>query len=245
VTAPLFALVHSPIVGPDTWEPVAGELRARHLSVAVATVTDEGAEPFWRQHVTSAVQSLERDVPAGSDVIVVVHSGAGQLAAHLSHQLSERGYGPAGFLFVDAGLPTGGSSRLDQLRDEAPEFAAELEGILAAGRPFPDWHDEQLRPLVPDRNRRHRLLAGLRHLPFGYWTEIIPSVPDRDVTPAGVLLLSSGYEITAATARQCGWPVRRLDADNHFHMLNAPADVADELRSLARQLLDEDDRPVL
>lgn len=227
-------LVHSPIVGPGTWEPVARELRAGDVPVVVPTLADDGTQPFWRQHVASAADDIESQMPTGTAPIVVVHSGAGQLTALLGYELLQRGRRPAGYLFVDAGLPPDDRSRLDQLRDEAPQFAEQLEGILAAGRPFPDWDDQQLRPLVPDRERRRSLIAGLRRLPPGYWTEPIPGVPGWDRVPIGVVLFSSGYEATATAAEERGWPIRNLDVDNHFHMLDQPSCVAALLRWLAR-----------
>lgn len=201
----VFVLVHSPIVGSDTWEPVAQQLRARGVAVVVPTLTDDGAQPFWRQHVTSVVAAVD-------------------------------GYRVAALVFVDAGLPPQGRSRLDQVRDEASEFAEELERLLADGRPFPYRNDQQLRPLVPDAQRRSRLIAGIRHLPPGYWTETIPPSPGWDSGPVGVLLLSSGYQATADTAEQRGWPSRRLDVDNHFHMLEDPGGAAEALDGLAQRL---------
>lgn len=233
-------LVHSPIVGSDTWGPVAHELRAGDVPVVVPTLADDGTQPFWRQHVTSAADDVDSQIPAGTALIVVVHSGAGQLTALLGHELLQRGRRPAGYLFVDAGLPPDDRSRLDQLRDEAPQFAEQLEEILAARRQFPDWDDQQLRPLVPDRERRRRLIAGLRRLPSGFWTEPIPGVPGWDQVPIGVVLFSSGYEATATAAEEHGWPVRNLDVENHFHMLDQPNSVADVLEELARQVAQED-----
>ncbi len=60
MSAPLFVLVHSPLVGPLTWGPVAAELRGRgYAAVVPALRAGETADPpYWRQHVAAAVAAL-------------------------------------------------------------------------------------------------------------------------------------------------------------------------------------------
>jgi hypothetical protein len=170
-------------------------------------------------------------------VTVVAHSGAGQLLAHLGHALRAGGAPVEGYLFVDAGTPTGGGSRLDQLRGEDPAFAQELGTLLASGELFPNWDDDLLAPLVPDADRRRRLVDGIRPLPSGYWREPIPAVSGWPDAPCGALLLSNGYEATEAEARARGWSVRRLGEKNHFLMLAEPATVAREVVELQQDVV--------
>lgn len=108
--------------------------------------------------------------------------------------------------------------------------------MFAAGGRFPSWPDELLATLVPDDERRARLSAGVRQLPPAYWTEPIPDNPTWPDAPCGVLLLSAGYEPTAAAADHAGWPLRRLDVANHFFLLAEPAAVTDELLALHQTL---------
>jgi hypothetical protein len=230
-----FVLVHSPIVGPDTWHLVAAELTARARRVVVPELSDDGHSPLWRQQVAAVVGHVAEGLPAGERLVLAAHSGAGQLLGHIGAELRDRGYRPVGYLHVDAGVATGGTSRLEQLRVEAPGFADELESLFERGERFPAWSDELLTALVPDPHRRRTLVAGIRRQPFDYWTEEIPPDPSDD-TPHGVLLLSGGYGATEAVARREGWPIRDLAAGNHFHLLVDPGAVADELLALERAL---------
>ncbi|MEP6468180.1 MAG: hypothetical protein ABJC24_00255 [Chloroflexota bacterium] len=82
----------------------------------------------------------------------------------------------AAYLFVDAGLPSGGNSRLEAIATEDPTSAAELGAALDAGRRFPAWTDDDLRQLVPEPDRRQALLIELRPRGRDYWTEELPDV---------------------------------------------------------------------
>jgi hypothetical protein len=237
-----FVLVHSPIVGPDTWYPAADELRARGHHAVVPVIHDDGTPPFWKQHTAAVIEGVDRDVERGQQLNIVVHSGAGQLLAHIGEVLSERGHVVGGYVFVDAGVPTEGSSRLEQLRAEEPDFAEQLERLFEADSAFPDWSEELIGQLVPDGHRRQRLMAGIRRLPLGYWSEPIPPVSTWPDAPCGVLLLSGAYEPTADVAHARGWAVRRLETGNHFFMLVEPGTIADELLAWTRRWRNNADR---
>jgi hypothetical protein len=227
-----FLLVHSPIVGPDTWALVAGELMGRGHQALVPELPADAEGEYWRAHVDAIAGAAVSSFPAGTAVTVVAHSGAGQLLGQLAAALPQRGITVEAYVLADAGLPTRGASRMEQLRTESPEFADELGAVFAAGGRFPQWSDEQLAGLVGDPQRRRRLREGLRPLPLEYWTEPIPDNSQWPDAPCGVLLFSAGYEPTAAAARAAGWPVRDLRADNHFLALADPGRVAGELLAL-------------
>jgi hypothetical protein len=231
-----FVLVHSPIVGPDTWHLVAEELASRDRRVAVPDLRDDGHPPLWRQHVDTAATQVADELPTGTGLVIAAHSGAGQLLLHLGAAVRRAGYQPRAYLHVDAGVPTGGTSRLEQLRVEAPAFADELEALFERGERFPAWSNELLTALVPDEGRRRTLTAGIRKQPLEYWTEPIPPGPPDD-TPHGVVLLSGGYAATVAMAEREGWPVHDLATGNHFHLLVDPVAVTDALLSLEDELL--------
>ncbi len=224
VQGSVVVLVHSPIVGADTWGPVADALRGWERSVLVPDVARGGPE-FWGPQVQSVVDHVRQARQQGP-VVLVAHSGAGQLLPHIGTGLRAAGLEVGAYVLVDAGLPTDGSSRLEQLRTEAPDLARELGDLLASDRTFPNWVDEDLTPLVRDPRRRRRLLDGLRPLPEAYWTEPIPAVVGWPDAPCGVLLLSDGYSATARRARDEGWVLVDLHAGNHFHMLADPDGVA-------------------
>lgn len=227
-----FVLVHSPLTGPDTWEPVAAELCARQIPTAVPDLVDDGSPPFWRQHTRCVVRSVAEELTPGVPLVLVTHSGAGQLLGVIGPVLRDAGYEIAAEILADAGLPPGGRSRLEQLDDDAPTFAEQLRTTLGDGEAFPQWDDATLAPLVPDAERRERLRTHLRSQGPGYWVEPIPTAVDWPDAPVGALIFSDGYEPTVEAARDNGWPLRILDAANHFLPLADEALVADELLAL-------------
>ena len=231
-----FVLIHSPICGPDTWEPVAEIIAADGAQVVVPNLNVDEA-PFWRSHTRSIVRTIAKEVPGGMPLVLVAHSSAGQLLGVLGLVLRDVGYQVASYILADAGLPPQNQSRLEQLDMVAPELASELREHFAAGGSYPNWSDAALRPLVPDTERRQRLLAGVRQPPFDFWDETIPSAGDWPDAAVGVLLFSRSYEATARAAREHGWPLRRLSANNHFLCLTDEYAVAEELLVLADDLI--------
>lgn len=233
-----YVLVHSPITGPGTWQPVAAELDERDIPATVPELIDDGSPPFWRQHARCVVRSIAEDIEPGLPLVLVAHSGAGQLLGVLGPVLRDAGYRVAAEILADAGLPPGGRSRLEQLGDDAPDAAGDLRDALDDGAPFPAWTDDTLRPLVPDDERRRRLCDELRPQPAGYWVEQIPTAVDWPDAPVGALFFTDGYPTTVVAAEAQGWPLRRLDGDNHFLALADAPRVADELLTLTAEIVD-------
>ena len=231
MATPIFVLVHSPLVGPYTWSLVAEELKRRGLGVAVPRVRDRGeaAGPFWWQHAMAAASMLGA-LPRGRPLVLAGHSGAGPLLPAI-RQVSERQVDA--YVFVDAGLPDEGRSRLDGIHSDSPEFAAEFEAHLAAGGRYPEWSDADLAEIVPDQTRRQRLLADLQPRARAFWEEPLPVVPGWPDAPCAYLRFSAVYAEPAAQARREGWACVELDA-GHFHMLVDPAGVTDALLELVR-----------
>jgi hypothetical protein len=232
-----FVLIHGPICGPDTWWPVAEALGGGGTETVVPVLEASGTAPFWRSHTRSIVHSIAQEVPPGVPLVLVAHDGAGQLLGVLGLVLRDVGYRVASYILADAGLPPENESRLDQLETMAPDLAAELRDHLDAGGSFPNWTDASLRSLIPDTERRHRLLAGVRPPPYAFWEEMIPRAGGWPEAPVGVLLFSRSYEGTARAARERGWPLRRLSANNHFLCLTDENAVAEELIVLADDLI--------
>jgi hypothetical protein len=54
------ALIHSPLVGPATWAPVAAELRRLGAEVVVPDLdaAGTGGGPFWRRHAGAAAVAV-------------------------------------------------------------------------------------------------------------------------------------------------------------------------------------------
>ena len=227
--SPLFVLVHSPLVGPTTWEPVAVALRGRGHEVAVPALwdNDTAAPPYWQQHAESVARALGA-VPADRPIVLAGHSGAGPLLPAIGARLAQQ---VAAYLFVDAGLPVGGASRLDGMAREDPDWAAQFAQELRAGAVFPAWTDEELAVIVPDAGRRQALLDELHPRDLPFFEEVI-AVPDGwPDAPCAYLQFSTSYDTPARQARDAGWPFRRIDA-GHFHMLVEPEAVAAALVEL-------------
>ncbi len=183
--------------------------------------------PDWQQHVDAVARGLER-VPMERPLVLVGHSGAGLLLPAVQ-QVTARAV--AGYMFVDAGIPRDGASRLDFMEAESPEWAQQLRQLLVSGGRFPSWIDEDLRELIPDARLRPGLLAELRPRPLAFFAEPIPVFDGWPDAPCGYLQLSQAYDVPAAQARKAGWAYRKLDA-GHFHMLVDPAAVANILIEL-------------
>ncbi|CAN5914409.1 hypothetical protein BH23ACT10_BH23ACT10_16920 [soil metagenome] len=237
-----FVLIHSPLAGAGTWQPVADILADRGLVTTVPELTDDGAPPFWRQHTRCVVRGIAEHIEPGIPLVLVAHSAAGQLLGVLGPVLRDAGYHVAAEILADAGLPPEGRSRLDQLDDDAPERAEQVRSLLDEGVGFPSWTDDEIAPLVPDDDRRAQLLEQLRPPPAAYWVEQIPTAVDWPDAPVGALIFSSSYAPTLQAATDNGWLVNTLDTDNHLLMLVNEQQVADELLALTDRLVDDDGR---
>jgi hypothetical protein len=229
----MVVLLHSPLTGPLVWDPAAEELARRGIHASVPEVADHPSAtgPFWQQHARSVARSL-RGVDAAEELVLVGHSGAGQLLPAIRASL---GRGVAVYLFVDAGIPENGVSRLDQIRAEDPAMADDLRSLLEQGGRFPEWTNEDLRDIVPADGLRRGLVEGLRPRPLGFFTEPIEVFDGWPDAPCGYIRLSAPYDPALMIARKLGWPTRELDA-GHFHMLVEPREVVDVMLDLLAEM---------
>jgi len=218
-----FVLVHSPLVGPLTWAPVAAVLRERGYAVAVPSLAGCAA-PYWRNHI-ARVADAAADL-GDEQIVAVAHSGAGPLLPLVAQAFGTRA---RGCIYVDAMLPTAGGSRIAQL---PPGFATELavsasDGLLPRwGAAWPPRLWEQL---IPDAALRQAFRAELEPAPLAIYTEPIPESPVA--VPSAYLQFSEAYDSDAVAAAERGWLVRRIDG-GHLHMLVEPWDVTDALIEL-------------
>ena len=233
MSQPLLVLIPSPLLGRSSWAPVADELRGRGWEAVIATELRDPVHrrPCWRRTVDGAAASLDRVADDRAGDPGRPQRRRSPAAGHRRRAAPAHG----GYLFVDAGLPTRGASRLEAMEAEDPAFAAELRTALDAGRRFPTWTDDQLRELVPDAQPRAALLAELRPRGSDYWTEPQPIVSGWPNAPCGYLHFSPPYRSPADIARRSGWPLRHLPA-GHFHLLVDPAAVASALLELVAEI---------
>jgi pimeloyl-ACP methyl ester carboxylesterase len=221
----LLALIHSPLLGPLTWTRTAAVLSARGISALLPELRDEPASrrPFWQQQAESAAQTLNGSTGA-QPVVLVGHSGAGTLLPAIRQAM---GRPVAGYLFVDAGLPVAGQTRLSTFGDQEASFRQ----FLTSGGRFPNWTLADLQEIVPDPALAGRLAADQRPRALSFWEEPIPVFSGWPDAPGAFLLFTETYRRAAGEARALSWPVREMAA-GHFHMLVDPEAVAEALLEL-------------
>ncbi|MBI2765658.1 MAG: alpha/beta hydrolase [Chloroflexi bacterium] len=234
-----FVLVHSPLVGPECWEPVAAELRARGRNAVAPSLETAmaGGGPYWPACVDAIREAGARlDEP----LVLAAHSGAGPLLPALGAALEGRA---CALIFVDASLPQPpGSSWLDSI-PAAFRTSPAFDEAARIGYLPNQWQDERLweRVGISDADQRHALAAAARSLPIAAYAEPYPHQPDWELLPAGYVAFAPNpfYAPVAEEARRRGWPVREL-AGSHFHMLVDPPAVAIELLGLVGALAGRD-----
>jgi hypothetical protein len=232
----MFALIHSPLVGPSTWQLVAAQLAQQRYQVIVPTLVDaEGdGRAYWEQHADSAAHAINA-ARSSASCILVGHSGAGPLLPAIGERLDQP---PTGYLFVDAGLPRHLATRLELMRSESEEWAAPFEQHMTAGGRFPTWSDVDLHALIPDAGLRGQVLNEVKARTLTFFTEPI-SAPGRWFqVSCGYLQFSSAYDVPAGQAQASGWPFVHLQA-GHFHMVVDPYSVARALIQIEEQMFNK------
>jgi pimeloyl-ACP methyl ester carboxylesterase len=230
--AAVIVLVHSPLVGPATWAPVADELRGRGRSAVVPSllgVAGAGA-PQWR-HVPEAVAAAV--APIDRPVVLAGHSGGGLLLPTIADALT---VDVAGVVFVDSFLPPATGS----LELGPPEFMAQLRPLAVDGvlPPWSSWFGEDaMRELVPDDRMRGALEDEMPRLPLSYFDESVPLPDGWDECPCAYILLTRPHGESAADARARGWLVAEIPGVQHLAMATEPITVTDTLVELERALV--------
>lgn len=227
----IFVLVHSPSVGPSTWQPVAEHLTAAGHQVQVPSLLHVGAggPPFWPR-VVGAVRDSLRQVPAGSPVTLVAHSNAGLFLPAIRSGLDRT---VTGSVFVDAALP----ARSGPTPVASPELLEFLRPMAVNGQlpRWTDWWDgADIAPMFPfsDPTTRRTVVEEQPALPLSYYEQDVP-VPDGwDDHPCSYLLSGPPYDDVAAEARERGWLTAHLPGQ-HLHQIVDPAGTARHLVGLA------------
>ena len=225
--------MHSPLVGPSTWHPVARELEDNGRVALVPSLVDAARAPApqW-QHICGAVRADTAHVRGR--LTLVGHSGAGLLLPTIAERLASP---IAAMLFVDTFLPPpAGTVAL-----APPDFLDDLHA-RARGGVLPPWHrwfgEDALRGLVPDDATRARLEAEMPRLPMSYFEDRPPAPEGWDRRPCAYLLLSEQpYAAAAEEARARGWPTAGLRGAHHLSLVTDPQAVMGALLNLERVLL--------
>jgi pimeloyl-ACP methyl ester carboxylesterase len=220
--APVFVLVHSPLVGPGTWAPVAVELAKRGRKAVRPSLLGPSD---WRE----CVQAVCDGVAALSEPFVLVsHSGSGLLLPAIADALAQQ---VSGMIFVDSGLPAAaGETRY------MPPASLERFATLAVNGVLPPWSEwfgeEAMREVIPDERLRHALIREMPEISLAFLEQCIPSPAGWDRRPCSYLLLSEAYKPAAREARERGWPVEAIEGAQHLHIAVAPEAVVDALLRL-------------
>jgi hypothetical protein len=222
-----FLLIHSPLVGTQTWSLVADELRRMGHQALVPSLfaAPDPALPYWQQHANSVAGQRLTEPP-----ILVGHSGAGPLLPALAQALHCK---IAGYVFADCDLPRDGASRFDLF--ESAEEVAQFREMAVDGILPILWTADDLRQAIPKRAVRERFVADLHPLPLAVYEEALPVFAGFPDAPCTYLHFSPAYDTPARFAQVRGWLYLRLDG-GHFEPLVTPTQVASLLDFAARAL---------
>jgi hypothetical protein len=201
-------------------------MRKRGLDVLVPILDDSPSsrDPFWKQHADSISRSVN-NLPEDANLILVAHSGAGPLLPAIRQSLPN----PVGaYVFVDAGLPQNGATRLGLMKSEDPAWAARFQRELEDGERFPTWSFDDLQDVIPDENLRRQMVTELHPRGPDFFNEPIPVFEGWPDAPCVYIQFSPIYQKPAAQARQRGWLTEEL-AGGHFHMLVDPEAITDKM----------------
>jgi hypothetical protein len=135
----------------------------------------------------------------------------------------------AAYLFVDAGLPLDGMSRLGEMEAYGSTFGAQLRVDLEAGHIYPEWTDEMLHPVIPDDRLRRGIVTELQPRGLDFFTEPFPPLSGWPDAPCACIHFTTSYDPAIAEARQRGWPICSFANAGHFHMLVDPEGVTNAL----------------
>lgn len=232
---PVWILVHSPSVGPRTWEPVAECLRGRGQECVVPSLLDLAlaSAPFWPR-VVADVNAAASELDTRREVVLVAHSNAGLFMPLL---ITDAARPVRACLFVDAALPVD-SGATPVVPSELLEFLrthASADGTLP---PWSQWWDEEeVAPMFPDPQTRLAVTGEEPRLPLAYYEQMVPAPLGWDAVPCGYLYFGPPYDELAEQASGRGWPVRH-EPGLHLHQIVEPDRVADTLIDMARQLTD-------
>jgi hypothetical protein len=213
-----WALLCSPFLGPQSWQPVVGPLR--RLGHDATVVSAPGDTP------ADVLDGLTEGLPDTEDLVLVPHSNAGLYVAALAARAHV-----SGVVFVDALLP--GDS--DPTPVAPPALVEELARLVEPDGRLPVWTrwwpDSDLDGLFPSPDARADVEAGQTRVPLGYLRGAVPTPPGWEHLPCGYLGFGGTYADEQSTARSRGWPLEVIPG-RHLHQVTAPEDVAARLVAL-------------
>ncbi len=227
-----YVLIHSPLVGPSTWELVRRELEGHGLEVVVPTLVDlpDSTMPYWRQHAES-MKKVFSGIATGRKIVLVSHSGSGPVLPAI-RQVTDHPI--AYYVFVDAGIPQDKSSRLDLMRKQDPDWAERFYQGLKSGKRFPMWEDEDLQDVIPNKDWRNRIISEINPRALPFFQEKIPVFAGWPDAPCAYIKYTASYEWDKDQAKRKNWLVVERNA-MHFDMLVNPDLVCGEILRIVQE----------
>ena len=235
----IYALVHSPLVGPFTWQLVCEALVGQGFKAIIPTLLDDPSStlPYWQHHADSVARELAH-IPNNETIVLVAHSGAGPLLPVIRRRLT---HSICVYVFVDAGIPRDKLSRIDLMKLEDPQWGEQFHTSLLNGEQFPTWTADDLQEIIPEADTRRKLTAEIHPRSLSFFTEPIPVYDGWPDAPCIYIQFSEAYNWDAMQAKKSGWPVYKMKA-GHFHMLVEPLAVADLMIKSVQNFLDASNR---
>jgi len=206
-------LIHSPFLGPATWQPTARVLEGngRRVRVPDLSAVARSAPPYWPEGRDAIVRTAADD-----PVVLVPHSNAGLFVPAVIEALGDQVRGVA---FIDAALPGGGHHSTSEFLHRL----ATVDGLLP---PWTSWWDEaDVAALFSDATVRALVEAEQPRMPLAYYDHLPPAPVGWSVPPCGYIWFGAPYDKGAEQAAGYGWPTAHLPG-GHLHMLIDPDAVA-------------------
>ena len=234
-----YALVHSPLVGPFTWQLVCEALIGRGFKAIIPALLDDpnSTLPYWQQHADSVARDLAH-ISSNETIVLVAHSGAGPLLPAVRQRLT---HSMCAYVFVDAGIPRDQLSRIDLMKLEDSSSAEQFHTSLLNGDQFPTWTVNDLQEIIPDGDTRRKLIAEIHPRSLSFFTEPIPVYDGWPDAPCVYIQFSEAYDWDAMQAKKSAWTVHKMHA-GHFHMLVEPLAVANLIIESVQNFLDASSR---
>lgn len=212
-TTPSLVLIHSPFLGPATWQSTARALMGggRRVEVPSLLGVARSAPPYWPAGVDAIVRS------AGDEPVVLVpHSNAGLYVPPVIEALGDQ---VRGVVFVDAALPGAG-------HHTTPDFLRRLATVDGMLPPWTAWWDDaDVAEVFPNAEVRAEVEAEQPRMPLAYYDHLPPAPNGWNTRPCGYIWFGTPYDKGAAQAAAYGWPTAHVPG-NHLHMLADPDAVA-------------------
>lgn len=226
-------LVTGPFVRASSWESTAHYLQELGYKTQAPDVLADQIRPSsWSEWPSC----LMRHISSCESLNLVGHSSAGPLVADLASRLPCRS-----IIIVDGHVPPS-QGLAAPVRPALREFIKSLqasEGLLPI---WSRWFSNDVKRkavigldrLASNPSAFSKFEGELRSFPAD-WIDDVIELKNWDHVPAGFIQTCELYDYAADEARLRGWPVTKLQG-THLHPILEPAETADAINSMIRQL---------